>query len=258
MLRVRPILYTPYAAEWAKLLTVLGLERIGDSGPGAALVLGTDAGSCFAAGAGRVLVCEAESFGIELGFEVRDVQRFAEWTIGDGTDVILREEPTSDGPVNVAHLVAPDGVAFEARPVDPTVLAGTPAAQEPPHPASGQSSSRSLAQSLSVVAQWRTPDVPGTCSTLENIGAKAAAPNSPGSIASYRAKHGGFIDVFETSQPDIDLTLEYAGSATVLEERMAMAGYEVLTLDYGDDATAFVGHPDGGRIQVACTFRDGE
>lgn len=255
MLRVRPVLHTPHAAAWEKLLTVLGLESVGGSGPGAALALGTDAGRCFAAGAGRVLVCEADVFSVDLGFEVRDVQRFAEWTISDGTAVALREEPSAGGLVTVARMVAPDAVAFEARPVDPTLNAGTPTI---PSPAAGEPQGDSAAHALSVVARWHTPDVPGARLTLENIGAKSANVSTAGPVASYRAKHGGLVDVFEHPQPQIDLAFEYAGSAIIIEKRMAMAGFEVLTLDREDESTVVVGHPDGGRIQVACTFRDGE
>lgn len=261
MLRVRPVLHTPHKAEWAELLSALGLERIGGFGSAAgnALALGTDAGDCFAAGAGRVLVCEAESFGVELGFEVRDVQKFAAWTIGDGTPVHLREESPEHGSVVVAHLVAPDGVQFAARPVDPDVIAGTPgvarqetAAEESPE------TGASLAAALSVSVHWRTPDVPGVCATLENIGAKATDPTAEGAVAGYRAKHGGFIDVFEHPLPRIDLTFEYTGSVGMLEERLSIAGCEVLTLEIKGESTLYIQDPEGTRVRVNCTFRDGQ
>lgn len=255
MLRVRPILNTPHADAWKHLLVALSMQRIDGSNPGAQLALGTDRGHCFAAGAGRVLVREAEVFGVALGFEVRDVQRFAEWTISDGTPVALREQPTEGGPVLVAHLAAPDGLAIEARPVDPTLLAGTSATRRP---AAEQPRTGFTVSALSVVPRWQTPDVPGACSTLENIGAKLSQVNSVGTVASYRAKHGGFVDVFNHSQPRVDLALEYAGPSAIFEEHMAMAGYKALTLEYGDDSTVCIEHPDGGQLQVACRSRDWE
>ncbi|GAA1496660.1 hypothetical protein [Paeniglutamicibacter kerguelensis] len=245
MLRVRPILHTPHAPEWVALLTALGLGeiRVADNGLGTAL--GVAGGRCFAADAGRILVSESDTFGTRLGFEVRDVQKFAQWTISDGTPVLLGTEAAAGGSVTIAEIVAPDGVSFSARPVDPLITDGTPQAPDP-HP-----------HGLAVVACWGTPDVPGAISTLANTGAKPEAANGGPGRARYRAKHGGYVDVTENDVPEAGLSFEYTGSASAMEERLALAGYESSVLEQGPNTVLSVRHPDGGRLRVACTQAKG-
>lgn len=245
MLRVRPILHTPHADEWAALFTALGLGEIRVAGTDLATALGVSVGRCFAADAGRILLAESDAFGIQLGFEVRDVQKFAQWTISDGTPVLMATEAAAGGAVEVAQIVAPDGVSFNARPVAPLVTAGTPeTAGLRPH-------------GLAVVARWGTPDVFGATSTLANIGAKPEPANPAEGRARYRAKHGGYVDVHENDLTEIEFSLEYTGSASDLEERLALAGYEVLVLDHGTPMGLSVRHPDDGLLQVICTRSPG-
>ncbi|MFF5793140.1 hypothetical protein ACFY5D_13920 [Paeniglutamicibacter sp. NPDC012692] len=244
MLRVRPILHTPHTTEWAALFTALGLGEIRVAGNDLSTGLGIPGGRCFAAGSGRILLSESDTFGIQLGFEVRDVQKFAQWTISDGTPVLLRAEGADGGAVEVAEIVAPDGVSFGARPVDPSITAGTPEA-----PGLQQ-------HGLAVVARWGTPDAPGAISTLANIGAKPEADET-GGRARYRAKHGGYVEVRENHEPAVDFLLECTGAVSVVEERLVQAGYDVLVLDQGPHAGLSVRHPDSGRLQVTCTGAPG-
>ncbi|MFJ6416756.1 hypothetical protein [Paeniglutamicibacter sp. NPDC091659] len=241
MLRVRPILHTPHAAEWAALFTALVLGEIRVAGTDLATALGVSGGRCFAADAGRILLADSDSFATRLGFEVRDVQKFAQWTISDGTPVLMETEETASGSVEVAKIVAPDGVSFSARPVDPLLTAGTPEAP-------GLES-----HGLAVVARWGTPNIAGATSTLANIGAKPDAADAATGRARYRAKHGGYVDVRENDVPEVGFTLEYTGAASALEERLARAGYEVLVRDQGPHTVLSVGHPDSGLLQVICT-----
>lgn len=245
MLRVRPILHTPHATEWAALFTALGLGEIRVANIDLATGLGIAEGRCFAADSGRILLSEADAFGIRLGFEVRDVQKFADWTISDGTPVLLDTEVTAGGEVTVAKIVAPDGLSFEARPVDSLITAGTP---ETPGLRS---------YGLAVVARWGTPDVFGAVSTLANIGAKPESANPAGGRARYRAKHGGYVEVAENEVPEVDFTLECTGPASSLEERLVQSGYEVRVLDQRPCPVLSVVHPDGGRLQVTCTHAEG-
>lgn len=241
MLRVRPILHTPHAAEWAALFTALGLGEIRVAGTDLAAALGASGGRCFAADSGRVLLSGADTFATRLGFEVRDVQKFAQWTISDGTPVLMETEGAAGCSVEVAEIVAPDGVSFSARPVDPLLTAGTPEAPGlEPH-------------GLAVVAHWGTPDIAGATSTLANIGAKPDAADAATGRARYRAKHGGYVDIREHDVPEVGFTLEYAGSASALQERLARAGYEVLVRNQGTHTVLSVGHPDGDLLQVICT-----
>lgn len=241
MLRVRPILNTPHVPEWAALFTALGLGEILGACGALGIIPGPAAVRCFAADAGRILLVESDRVGTQLGFEVRDVQKFAHWTISDGTPVLLATEGAGGGTVEVAQIVAPDGVSFSARPVDPLVTAGTPEAPEMnPH-------------GLAVVARWGTPDVEGAMSTLANIGARPEGAGAATGRARYRAKHGGYIDVRENDQPGVGFLLECIAAAPVVVERLVQAGYDVLALDRGPDAGLLVRHPDGGWLQVTCT-----
>jgi len=241
MLRVRPILHTPHSTGWAALFTALGLSEIRVADIDRATGLGVAGGRCFAAGSGRVLLSGADTFETQLGFEVRDVRKFAQWTISDGTPVRLETEAVGSGEVTIAEIVAPDGVSFGARPVDSLITAGTP--ESPglrPH-------------GFAVVARWGTPDVFGATSTLANIGAKPESANPAEGRARYRAKHGGYVDVAENDVPEVGFSLEYAGSALALQERLAQYGYDVKVLDREPCPVLSVGHPDGGRLQVTCT-----
>ncbi|MGL3807600.1 hypothetical protein ACSYDW_16055 [Paeniglutamicibacter sp. R2-26] len=243
MLRVRPILHTPHATEWAALLTALGLRELRVPAGDLASGLGVAAGRCLAADAGRILLVDADTFGIRLGFEVRDVLKFAQWTIGDGTPVRMRTEGVGHMAVEVADIVAPDGTAFDARPVDPLHTDGTPG---PGGPAAG---------GTAVVAHWGTTDVAGAESTLANIGAKteAAQASGDGETSRYRAKHGGYVEVRASGEPTLGLHLEYAGTAADLERRLALAGFDVRLPGGGRHAVLSVAHPDSGRLRVTCT-----
>lgn len=243
MLRVRPILHTPHATEWAALLTLLGFRELRVPAGDLAAGLGVATGRCLAADAGRILLADSESFGIGLGFEVREVRKFAQWTIGDGTPVRLHTEGVGHMSVEVADIVAPDGTPFDARPVDALHTAGTPG---PGGLAAG---------GTAVVVRWGTTDVAGTESTLANIGAKpeAAQASGDGETGRYRAKHGGFVEVRASGEAGLELHLEYAGTATDLERRLALAGCDIRLPGGGRHAVLSVAHPDSGRLRVTCT-----
>ena len=243
MLRVRPILHTPHATEWAALLTLLGFRELRVPAGDLAAGLGVATGRCLASDAGRILLADSESFGIRLGFEVRDVRKFAQWTIGDGTPVRLHTERLGHAAVEVADIVAPDGTPFDARPVDPLHTAGTPG---PGGPTPG---------GTAVVVRWGTPDLPGATSTLANIGAKpdVGQASGDGETGRYRAKHGGYVEVRASREPTLELHLEYTGTAADLERRLVLAGCDIRQPGGGRHAVLSVAHPDSGRLRVTCT-----
>lgn len=223
MLRVRPMVNTGHAAAWAELLLALGLAELPHEPSGE---------RCFAAGSGRVLLRTAPSFAIELGFEVRDLERFAQWTRSDGTGVLVRD--AAHGPVG--HLAAPDGLAFTATPVDARVTAGSgPAAPG----------------SLGVLAVWHTPDVPGSAQTLRNIGAIQSPGGSGGTGAHFRAKHGGFVDLRAAEATGVGLELGIGGEAGELAARLAAGGHQARFAAGPHGRMLLVRHPDGWDLTIA-------
>lgn len=242
MLRVRPILSTPHEDAWVTLLEALGLQEISvgtqNSAPEAPQA------RCFAADSGRVMLHPSSTFHTSLGFEVRDVEKFAQWTISDGTPVRLEtiesaaEEP--EGQI-IAHIVAPDGLAFTAVPVDASLTAGTP-----------QASTESLTSdaSLSVLALWNTPDVAGSAKTLENIGAKPDTSSISGTWAQFRAKHGGYVAAHSGSTPSTVLSFEYHGDLASYAAGLREAGFETEIVDEAYGRTLLVAHPDGDQLWI--------
>lgn len=242
MLRVRPILSTPHEDAWAALLEALGLQEIsvGTQSP----VPETPRSRCFATDSGRVMLQPASTFGTSLGFEVRDVEKFAQWTISDGTPVRLEtvqsaaKEP--EGHI-IAHMVAPDGLAFTAVPVDASLTAGTP------QPRTAEFTNDA---SLSVLALWNTPDVPGSAKTLENIGAKPDTSSNSGNWAQFRAKHGGYVAAHSGSTPSTVLSFEYDGDLVSYAAGLRDAGYETEIVDEAYGRTLLVAHPDGDQLWI--------
>ncbi|WP_146111956.1 hypothetical protein [Arthrobacter sp. MYb227] len=186
----------------------------------------------------------SSTFQTSLGFEVRDVEKFAQWTISDGTPVRLEtlqsaaEEP--EGHI-IAHLVAPDGLAFTAVPVDASLTAGTP-----------QPSTAGLTSdaSLSVLALWNTPDVPGSAKTLENIGAKPDTSSNSGKWVQFRAKHGGYVAAHGGSTPSTVLSFEYDGDLVAYAAGLRNAGFETEIVDEAYGRTLLVAHPDGDQLWI--------
>lgn len=232
MLRVRPILRTPHATSWAALFLALGLREI--SLAPEARVNDTQQPRCFAANGGRVMLQLSDSFHTDLGFEVRDVEKFAQWTIDDGTPVRLDTQ-------NIAHIIAPDGLAFTAEPVDPSVTDGTP----PPATETPES-----LDSLSVLVLWNTPDIPGVVSTMTNIGAKEDTSSENGNWAQFRAKHGGYIAAHLGNEVRSELSFEYDGALETLGARLQDSGIDSEILDEAYGRTLLVPHPDSGQLWI--------
>ena len=239
MLRVRPILSTPHEAAWASLLVALGLQEISAgtqaSGPN------TSRPRCFAAGSGRVMLQPSHTFHTALGFEVRDVEKFAQWTISDGTPVRLENVSFAGNESEeqvIAQIVAPDGLTFTVVPVDPSLTAGTPQAAP---------ASLGDAVSLSVLALWNTPDVPGTVQTLENIGAKSDTSSNSGNWAQFRAKHGGYVAAHSGGTAATVLSFEYDGDLVSYAAGLQEAGFETEIIDEAYGRTLLVAHPDGDQ-----------
>ncbi|GAA1866692.1 hypothetical protein GCM10009715_12380 [Paeniglutamicibacter psychrophenolicus] len=238
MLRVRPTVHTPHPEAWALLLGEMGLGEITPP-PATGAPSGT-AQRCFAADSGRILLQESAKPGTELVFEVRDLEKFAQWTIADGTPVDLRT--AADGSTALAHITAPDGLEFTALGVDAAVDAGTPRfPQDTETPRPG---------TLAVLALWNTPDVPGASSTLANIGAKPDTTSNGGAWAQYRAKHGGFVAAHAGASRGIELSLEYSGKLEALADRLSSAGIEAQLVDEAYGRTLLVEHPDGAQLWI--------
>lgn len=231
MLRVRPVVGTPHADAWARLLLALGLAELEHAGAGE---------RCFAADSGRVLIRPQPAFTIELGFEVRELDKFAQWTRSDGTEVLVRPGAGTNraaGAGRFGQITAGDGLVFTARPVDAGLTAG-----------SGQEGGSG---SLGVLAVWNTPDVPAAARTLRNIGAQES-PGHPGSAAAhFRARHGGFVDVRGAAAVGVELEFGIAGEAGELAQRLAAAGHRVRVEAGTHGATLLLAHPEGGVLRVA-------
>ena len=231
MLRVRPVVRTPQAGAWAQLLLALGLTELGNATAGE---------RCFAADSGRILLSTAPAFAIELGFEVRDLEKFARWTRSDGTEVLLRTAEA--GPIG--HLSATDKLQFTATPVDANVTAGSGPAV--------------AAGSLGVLALWNTPDVPGSAQTLRNIGAQES-PGGPGIPGThFRAGHGGHVQLRSAITPEVELELGIAGDTGELAARLAAAGFETRFAQGAHGRTLLVQHPDGGELRLAQCHLDAD
>ncbi|MGB9034664.1 MAG: hypothetical protein WCC45_09120 [Paeniglutamicibacter sp.] len=242
MLRVRPTLHTPHVAQWARLLTALGLREMPVL-PANLAAPGT-VQRCYAADAGRILLQDSATFHTELVFEVRDLEKFAQWTIGDGTPVTMLPAPHGDGPRAQARITAPDGLSFTALAVDPLATEGTP-----PDTAGADGQ-------LAVLALWNTPDVPGAQATLANIGAKPDTFSHEGAWAQYRAKHGGLVAAHAGQDPRVELSLEYSGKLEALAGQLPSAGFESQLVDETYGRTLLVEHPDGGSLWINERQRD--
>ncbi|RAX48815.1 hypothetical protein DQ353_12840 [Arthrobacter sp. AQ5-05] len=234
MLRIRPTLHTPHVSQWARLLTALGLEEMPVL-PATCASPGT-AQRCFAADAGRILLQQSAAFHTELVFEVRDLEKFAQWTLDDGTPVDLRT--AADGSTALAHVIAPDGLEFTALAVDPLATEGTPPV------------TTGVEEQLAVLALWNTPDVPGAQATLANIGAKPDTTSDGGTRAQYRAKHGGFVAAHAGRAPGVELSLEYSGKLEALADRLSAVGFGTQLADEAYGRILRVEHPDGAELWI--------
>ncbi len=242
MLRARPTVHTPHVSQWAQLLTALGLREMPVL-PATGAPHGI-AQRCFAADAGRILLQHSATFHTELVFEVRDLEKFAQWTIDDGTAVTVLPAPHGDGTGALARITAPDGLSFTALAVDPLATEGTP-----PDMAGTE-------DQLAVLALWNTPDAPGAQTTLANIGAKPDATSHGGARAQYRAKHGGFVAAHTGLVPGVELSLEYSGKLEALASRLSCAGIETQLVDEAYGRTLLVEHPDGVQLWINERHRD--
>lgn len=240
MLRIRPTIHTPQASRWAQLLLALGLREM-TTLPATGAPAGT-VQRCFAADAGRILLEQASVFNTELVFEVRDLERFVQWTISDGTPVTMRLARESDGSEPLALIAARDGSVFTALAVDPSDASGTPRKE-------GPADSGTEGQ-LAIVALWYTPDVPGAEAALANIGAKPDTISNSGKWARYRAKHGGYVAAHCGTEASIEFSLEYAGKLEVLARAVSAAGITGHLVDEAYGPTLLVEHPDGGQLWI--------
>lgn len=230
MLRVRPVVGSPHAEAWTELLLSLGLAELEHATAGE---------RCFAAGSGRVAVRPAPAFSVELGFEVRDLDKFAQWTRSDGTEVLLRPAAGTPGTPDaelVGQITADDQLVFTATPVDAGVTAG-----------SGLEAARA---SLGVLAVWNTPDLPGSAQTLRNIGAKDSPLGQGGSGTHFRAKHGGHVELRFAGATGVELEFVIDGEAGELAARLAGAGEQMRFPEGAQGRILLVSHPDGGELRV--------
>ncbi|WP_411734662.1 hypothetical protein [Paeniglutamicibacter sp.] len=231
MLRVRPVLNTPHAGAWAEMLLSLGLAE---------LDYATAGERCFAADSGRVVVRTAPAFAIELGFEVRDLDKFAQWTRSDGTEVLLLPAAGTPGTPDaglVGQITADDQLVFTATPVDAGVTAG-----------SGLEAARAP---LGVLAVWNTPDLPGAAQTLRNIGARDSPISQGGSGTHFRAKNGGYVDLRASGSAGVELEFGIDGDPGELAARLAAAGRQPRFAAGAHSRILLVPHPDGGDLPIA-------
>lgn len=224
MLRVRPIHYTPHVGQWARLLTALGLIELPTCGGHRE----------FAAVGGKVRLVKSVVPRTELGFEIRDLDKFADWTRSDGTPVTI----TGDGGSRAGQITGPDGLSFLAEPVEP----GDPSAGAEPN--------------LMVLALWNTPDVAGASATLSNIGARPDIGSDAGTGAQFSAKNGGLVATREGSEPVAALSFEYAGEAGALLGILHSRGLEATLVDEDHVRTILVPDPEGDHVRINERLRD--
>ncbi|GAA4366901.1 VOC family protein [Paeniglutamicibacter cryotolerans] len=219
MLRVRPIHHTPHVEEWARLLTTLGLIELPASGGHGE----------FAAAGGKIRLLDSGMPWTELGFEIRDLDKFADWTRSDGTPVTI----TGDGSSRAGRITGPDGLSFLAEPVTP----GDPSAGTEP--------------GLIVLALWNTPDVSGASATLRNIGARPDTTSDAGTWEQFRAKNGGLVAAHAGSEPGAALSFEYAGAAQKLLDILHSRGIDATLVDEAHGRTVLVPDPDGTLLRIS-------
>lgn len=224
MLRVRPIHHTPHVESWAALLGTLGLVECSRSPQGCE----------FAAAGGKIRLLQANAPRTELGFEIRDLDKFADWTRSDGTPVEIIEDKTG----RAGSITAPDGLHFLAEPVEP----GDPSAGAEPD--------------LIVMALWNTPDVPGSSTTLRNIGARPDITSEAGTWAQFSAKNGGLVAAHAGSETGVSVSFEYAGEAADLLEILRTRGLDATLVDEAYGRTVLVPDPDGNQLWINERQRD--
>lgn len=218
MLRVRATLNTQLIGEWAQLLTTLGLVELQPQ----------SGYREFAAAGGKIRLTEAAIPRTELGFEVRDLDKFASWTRSDGTAVELLDS----GDTRSGQITGPDGLSFIVEPVedsDPSVGA------EP---------------GLSVLVLWNTPDLPGASRTLLNIGARPDITPTSGSWAQFAAKNGGLVAAHVGAEAHAALSFEYAGEAQTLCNDLRSRGLVATLLDTTSGRSVLVPAPDGEPLWI--------
>lgn len=187
MLRVRPILFTPFFDDTATRLLELGLTRLENDGERAE----------FDTGNGKVGVSR-ESPGHQgtlLGFEIRYAAIFVQRTLADGTDAELID--TASGPG--ARVTAPSGFTFDLNASTDLRL---------PDPDAR----------LAVVATWRTPDPAAANKVLADMGAKFVQDRVDGG-ALFRAKNGGFVATAAGAADGVELGIMKDGETLTFDAR---------------------------------------
>lgn len=222
MLRVRPIHFTSRVEAFLPILELLGLAA-GDS----------DADWYeFDAGSGRLALHRTEpgaaNDGVtELGFEVRDLDVFAERTAQAGSTVEILE--LAHG--RAARVRGADGVEFT---VDRTEQPETDPAADP---------------KLSVNMTWLTPDVAGAAADLRAIGARPENSSLDRGISNFSAKNGGRILVHQAAESAHGgLGFGYAGNLAELAARFAAAGIEAQLIDESYGRTLHLPNPDFSQL----------
>lgn len=229
MLRVRPIVYTSKMDEFAALFTALGLDLANDD----------DGWQVFNAGSGRVALhsIATKDFGdntVFLGFEVGDVEEFTRRTVSAGTraDIIDADHGRA------AQITAPDGLVFVADAGPRTV----------PSPGADPA--------LAVAPTWYCADTSSAVKVLKDIGARPRISSNAGVWTDFTAKNGGLVAVHGGEATSVELSFEYDGDVTVLEQRLARSGFASTLIDENYGRSLRLPNPHGGEIWINERQRD--
>ncbi|MGM0931324.1 MAG: VOC family protein [Actinomycetota bacterium] len=222
MLRVRPVVFTSRIEPWRELLTAAGLVCAADDG-GAWLEFDAASGRL---GLHRVDAGDPADGGVQLGFEVRDLDECARRTAAYGTRAAIEDADYG----RTARITAPSGFSFLADPASPSF--GNHPGPEQPDPA------------LAVMPVWATPDVPGAVAALRGIGAHPRFGGA-GVWADFAAKNGGLVAVRHGAVEQLELSFEYDDDLTALRDRLTAAGITGSVADEDAGQTLLVEHPDG-------------
>lgn len=224
MMICRPVQYTSRIDEYRELLSALGLSALPSDQGGD----GSADWSVFQAGSGRVALHRVDpgdplDGAAALGFETDELDEAAT-RLAAVTSV--RRFERSHG--RAIEATAPDGLPL-------VLLAPTPGSSTPQVPA------------LAALGLWLTADTQRAIGVLETLGLRGEMRSKSGVWFQARADGGGLAAVHDGGSAVAQLSFEYAGDVTVLQQRLERSGVGTSLVDESYGRTLLVDRPVGGE-----------
>lgn len=224
MITVRPVQYTSDVTGYRTLFGALGLVELPPDVGGDA----TSDWSVFQAGSGRVALHRVDPGdpldGVAaLGFETDELDEVAD-RLAAVTSV--RRFERSHG--RAIEATAPDGLPL-------VLLAPTPTSATPE------------VSALAALGLWLTADTRRAIGVLKALGLRGDVRSESGAWYQARADGGGLAAVHDGRGAEAQLSFEYAGEVTVLQQRLERSGVGTSLVDESYGRTLLVDRPDGGE-----------